>query len=49
MISTTSDFEYFVRASVCREKLKFTYPFDNRKIITIFALSHCCRFGKYDL
>lgn len=49
MISNTSDFEYFVRASVCREKLKLTYSFDNRKIITIFALSHCCRFAAIEL
>lgn len=35
----------FVHASVCREKLKLTYPFDNRSIIAIFTLSLCCRFG----
>ena len=39
----------FVRASVCREKLKILYSFDNRDIIVIFALSHCCRIGKCDL
>ena len=39
----------FVRASVCREKLKLTYSFDNRKIIANLVLSHCCRFGKCGL
>jgi len=24
-----------------------TYSFDNQKIITNFALSHCCRFGNW--
>ncbi len=39
----------FVRASVCREKLKLLYSFDNRSIIAIFALSHCCQLGKCGL
>lgn len=39
----------FVRASVCREKLKLLYSFDNRDIIVIFALSHCCRFAAIEL
>ena len=42
-------FAGFVRASVCRKKLKLLYPFDNRIIIAKFALSHCCRFGKRGL
>lgn len=38
-----------VRASVCRERLKLLYSFDNRMIIANFALSHCCQFGKCGL
>ena len=40
-------FEGLVRPSVCRDKLKLLYPFDNRIIIAYFAKSHCCRFGKW--
>lgn len=29
--------------------LKMLYSFDNRSIITIFALSHCCRFAAIEL
>lgn len=49
MISTTYVLENFVRSSVCRKKLKLLYSFDNRSIIAIFALSHCCRFAAIEL
>ena len=45
----TTFFTYFVRRRAWMGMLKFGYCFDNRGIMTNFALSHCCRFGKCGL
>lgn len=45
----TTLFAGFVRRGVWSRMLKLLYPFDNRRIIIIFVVSFCCRFGKYGL
>ena len=41
-----SIFAGFVRCGAWWRMIKVGYNFDNREIITNFALSYCCQFGQ---